>query len=277
MSKKIDALVFLSDIHAASHYSPLPPEYALKCGSTIRPNALQRWYHDCMVDAKSWAESQLRGRSWGLVVNGDAIEGDHHKTTEIVSNDLDDHVGIAVAILAPWADRADKVWMVEGTECHTKGAESSVGSKIGASAYRNPVTGTKSFVWPELAIEVNGCYGIVRHHITTSIRPWTEATGLCTQINSERIEHVRSDHRVPRWAVYSHRHKEGMFSDGHAAVYVLPPWQALTRHGRKVVGHSRFPRPGVLILDFADVESDGMPVARRRMYDYANAKDVIHA
>ena len=276
MSKKIDALVFLSDIHAGSKYSPCPVNFEGVNG-IIQPNALQLWYNLCLTNALSWTCNVLAGRRWGLVLNGDLIEGIHHGTAEVVSADVADHKGIAEELLVPWAKSAARTWVVEGTECHTRGHESSVAKALKAEPYRNPSCGTRQGAWPELAIEVNGCYIIVRHHITTSIRPWTEATGLCTQINSERIEHVRSDHRVPRWAVYSHRHKEGMFSDGHAAVYVLPPWQALPRHGRKVVGHSRFPRPGVLILDFADVESDGMPVARRRMYDYANAKDVIHA
>ena len=263
---KIDALVLLADPHCGSPYGVMPPEFRDDHGNGYTANPLQEWYWQCLNDGLRWVKHVLRRREWGLVLNGDLIEGVHHGGKEVVSQQLAMHVGMAVHTFRPWADAAARTWVIEGTECHTQGNESVIGEKLKAMPFKSALNGLSSYAWPELPITVNGCYGIIRHHITTSIRPWTEATGLGSQLNSERIEHTRSGKQPPKWCVYAHRHKYGAFSDGDGAVWTLSPWQGLTRYGRKVVGHARFTKPSILILDFRDIEDEGLPVARRRVY-----------
>jgi len=267
---KLDGLVFVADLHCGSHFGLMPHTYTMLDGSEHNGNPLQRWLYDCWLHGMVELRELTRGRNIGLVIVGDVIEGKHHGTTEIVSADVGDHVGIAIECLQPLVKLFCKSWIVEGTECHTGGAERDVGRALGCEPYRKPGRfGNKDggvFSWPELPLEINGCYGIARHHITTSLRPWTEASGIGLQMNAEVLEAARSGGKIPRWMVYAHRHKFGHVSDGDSLAVVCNPWQALTRHGRKVVGSARFLKPGFVFLDFADM-GDGLPTVRRIKYE----------
>ena len=60
---------------------------------------------------------------------------------------------------------------------------------------------------------------------------------------------MRARQAVPQFLVSAHRHRLGGYTDGDAQVVVVPPWQGLTRHGRKVVPHARC-HVGGAVLDF---------------------------
>lgn len=275
--KKLDSLVFVADLHCGSKSGLMPRSYFLNDGGNeVRANPLQSWLYDCWLHGIDTLKDWTRGRNAGLVIVGDAIEGVHHRTTEIVSSDKIDHAGIAIECLAPLANLFRKCWMVEGTECHTESAESSIGRAIGAEPYRKPDASKKDFgayAWPELPLTVQGCYGIARHHISTSMRPWTEASGIGLQMNAEICEAARVGAKIPRWMAYAHRHREGYFSDGDSLAFVCNPWQALTRHGRKVVGSARYIKPGFTMLDFSDM-ADGLPTIRRIKYAPRSEKTI---
>ena len=258
---KLDSLVIVSDTHCGSHYGIMPPDVRLYGGNVIQPNKVQRWLYDCWQYDYQVMKRWTAGRNCGLIINGDAIEGNHHRTTEIVSVDEGDHLTIAKKLFKPFRKLFKKAWIVEGTECHTKNLESSLGEKLDCERYS-----ATSHAWPELPIEVNGCFGIVRHHITTTSRPHLEASGIGIQMNMEVLEAARSAKRVPKWCAYAHRHKFGYVNDGDTLAIVTNPWQALTRHGRKVVGSARYVKPGMVFLDFADMQ-DGLPVVKRTKHE----------
>lgn len=263
----LDGLVFVADIHCGSNYGLAPKTHTLIDGSKHPANPLQSWLYDCWEHGIDRLAEITRGRNIGLVIVGDVIEGKHHGTTEIVSPDVGDHVRIALRCLRPLVNLFAKSWIVEGTECHTGGSERDIGHALGCEPFRKPTEDDDGiYSWPELPLEVNGCYGIARHHITTALRPWTEASGIGLQMNAEVIEAARSGGKIPRWMVYAHRHKFGHVSDGDSLAVVCNPWQALTRHGRKVVGSARFLKPGFTFLDFADMD-DGLPTVRRIKYE----------
>lgn len=263
-SGKIDGLIFVADLHCGSSYGLIPDKFITHEGTQIGGgNILQRWLWDCWQEDVRKMREWTRGRNVGLVILGDAVEGIHHRTTEVVSADSGDHVGIAIEVLRPLRKLSAKAWIVEGTECHTRNAESSIGDALDCEPFR-PRKGADCgvFSWPELPLEVNGCYGIARHHITTTSRPHLEAGGLGIQMNMEVLEASRSGAKRPRWLAYAHRHREGYVCDGDTLAIVCAPWQGLTRHGRKVVGSARYVKPGMAFMDFADL-SDGLPTIRR--------------
>lgn len=260
----VDMVVVMSDIHAGSSYGLMPKRQIVHGGQVITPNALQKWLLACWRDFWEWADITTDGCKWAFVLDGDAIEGMHHCTTEVISADVGDHKAAAIELLAPIAERADAFYMIEGTECHTANIEHSIGKALGA-AKCHMGSGHVLDAWPQLAVSVNGCFGIIRHHIGTTTRPYLEATQLGVQLNVDRLECMRAGMPQPKFLVSAHRHQYGDYSDGDAVSVVCPPWQGLTRHGRKVVPAATT-RVGGIILDFREAGPDQKPRLMDRIY-----------
>lgn len=260
----VDMVVIVSDLHAGSSYGLMPDNFTLHGGQVVRPNALQRWLLACWYDFWAWSKIRTRGLKWAFVLDGDAIEGIHHRTTEVISAEAKDHAVAAVKLLEQVAGDADYSFLVEGTECHTSVAEHSIAEKIGAVKCKMG-SGHSLHAWPQLALNVNGCCGIIRHHISTTTRPYLEATQLSVQLGVDRIESIRANTPAPRFLVSAHRHQYGHYSDGDAVSVVCPPWQGLTRHGRKVVPAATT-RVGGVILDFREAGPDDKPHVMERIY-----------
>lgn len=262
----IDFLVLFSDTHCGSQYGLMPPEYELHGGNTIKANPFQRWMFNCWQAWWAYVDLTTNGHKVAIACVGDAIEGIHHGGREVVSPETTDHSGIFKELVRPHLKGRQFV-MVEGTECHTQLSENSIGEALGAIPYRKP-NGPSSpgvFVWPQVDLCVKGCHGILRHHISVAIRPYLEASAMSIQLGSDRIEAIRTNRKPPQFLVSGHRHRLGCYTDGDATVAILPPWQGLTRHGRKVVPAAQSVVGGV-ILDFRNASKFDPPTALPRRY-----------
>lgn len=262
----IDALILLADIHGGSQYAPLPSGIKLRSGNRIRPNEYQRWLNRCWDRFWEWADFQTKGRRVAVAVLGDSSEGQHHGSRELSAFYEEDHINIVQALLRPHIRRRPLV-MVEGTECHDKDLENAIGRSLGAVPWRKPA-GNRSpgvYSWPQVDLDVRGVSGILRHHIATTIRPYLEASAMSIQLGCDRIERVRSRKRPPQFVVSAHRHRFGAYTDGDAQVVILPPWQGLTRHGRKVVPHA-ITHVGGAILDFTGASKWDPPAAHYKRF-----------
>ena len=189
------------------------------------------------------------------MVNGDLIEGDHHKTMQIVSPDIGDHIEIAKQVLGPLAELADAVMVVRGTECHTGTAEEAIARHLGALV--NPDTGTRAADRWEFSVQ--GVHCVASHHISSTTRDWLRGTALSQTLASEQLSAARSGRAsVPRVVFRAHRHVcDVIQSAGAGMVGVTPPWQLLTRFGSKVVPNApQDLQVGGLFVDFLVDEGD---------------------
>lgn len=257
-------IVCVSDIHCGSTYGMLPPDFVTHEGNLISQTPFQKWMHACWLDFWEWVDMKTDGL-FAVAVIGDSTEGDHHRTIELISPFTGDHKAAAIQLLHPVCNNRPTI-IIEGTECHTRNAESDIGRALGAIPYRVPAGGDPGiFAWPQVDARVRGCPGTFRHHISTAIRPYLEATALSTQLGTDRIECIRAGITPPRFLVCAHRHRGGFFSDLDAVSAVCPAWQGITRHARKVVGGAR-PIVGGLILDFTDADEDNAPAVLPKRY-----------
>ncbi|HYF35617.1 MAG TPA: hypothetical protein VD994_10035 [Prosthecobacter sp.] len=269
MSKPRAALV-LSDIHCGSTYGLLPPGFTTLEGNEVKQNGLQKWLWDCWLDATNLWLSQILGSDlFILIVNGDAMEGRHHKTKEVISPDDGDDLEASIQVLEPLAKRAAATFVVEGTECHTHNLENVLGRRIGARKCED--TGHHSF--RRLDLTIAGTRIIAQHHIATSARTWTEATALGAFLANEQLEAVNNGEAIPRVLLSAHRHRFGCYETANAVSIVTPPFQGLTRHGRKVVPSART-RPGIVVLDWRDRDDGELPEVLARTYRMPTPKGV---
>lgn len=255
MGKKTTRLVaIVSDTHCGSTCSVCPPDFVTKEGQVIGHNPIQKWIWECWLDC--WREfDQLRGDDpFILVINGDSIEGNHHKTREIISADPGDHQAAAIQLFEPIAKKASKTFVVEGTECHTGTSESDLAKALKAVADPN----TQKRAWERLPLDICGVRCVFQHHITVSIRPWTKGTGLSVALAAEQVYAAKNNEVIPRVLCSAHRHEFDTFRDASSLATVNPAWQALTRHGRKVVGSARF-KPGIVALDWRRKKDGQLP------------------
>lgn len=261
-SKRPRLVFVVSDIHAGSTVAIMPPKFTTLEGVVLDQNPVQKFFWKCWTDAMKWVASVANGDPYVVVVNGDAIEGNHHRTTQIISADTGDHVECAIHILRDLVARANKTFMIRGTECHTQNAEVVLGKAM--KTERNPESGLPA--WDKLYMDVAGVRCIFRHHIGTSVRRGLAGTQLSLQLAEEQVEAANANLPIPRVLCCAHRHKFGYYHDNNGICLVSPPWQALTRHGHKVVG-SAVTNPGLYALDFRDCREGELPRVHSKVYE----------
>lgn len=257
-------VVAMSDLHVGSTVGLLQPAFVTHEGTPVGQNDLQKWLWSSWEDCGAWMREVIGSDPWALVVNGDVVDGNHHRTKEIWSVDEGDHLEAAAGILSDFARDASAVYLTEGTESHTKGMEHAL-ARILKSDGLNVVSPPKRGAWDSLGLRVHGSLCEFDHHMPTSMRSYLEASALSITLGDIRNQRARSGADVPKVIVRSHRHRFGLYEDGYGMMVALPAWQALTRYGRKVVTGA-MPQCGIVILDFRHVEYGGTPVVHKRLH-----------
>jgi hypothetical protein len=227
----------------------MPPKYRTSEGQVIEANPAQRWIWEAWQQFGRDVEAQMAGKRWALLVNGDGIEGVHHKSVQVVSPDVADHVGIAIEVLGPLASKASTVLFVRGTECHTGSAEESIARNIGATI--NPICGRHA---PDRwDVEVGGVLHAIRHHIPATTRDYLRGSQMSIALVTEQASAAGAGRPIPRVVLAAHRHTAGVYRQSAVGVCVVtPPWQLLTRFGHKVVSHAASqPQVGGMILTYS--------------------------
>lgn len=247
-------LVVVSDLHAGSTVGLCPPDCPLLDDGCWTLNPVQAWIWGLWQEWLIFVRSVVENQPFALLVNGDAIEGVHHKSKQVVHADPGVHGRIASMLLRPLASKACATYMVRGTEAHVgHSAECGIGEAIGAEVH--PDTGVHAaHHW---LIEIAGCLVSAKHHIGTSQRLGLQATQLGMQLAEEQLACHRAGHRVPQVVIRSHRHTFGEFTEGRSMLVTTPAWQALTSFGWKVVP-SAIPQLGGVVLDWRG-STNGLP------------------
>ena len=247
----------ISDLHVLSTYALLRPGFKTENGNEIGLNKLQQWMWERFQSCLDEVRGLIGDDPCDLILNGDLIEGNHHRTKEILAVDQYEHARAASHTLEPAVELCDRVFIVEGTECHTGDLERAVGRDIGAEF--NPESGHQSF--PMLDIRYHGCLVNARHHMPTTSRVYLEGSQLTIQLGNAQLACARQGWEAPKVILAAHRHRVGLYSDGEAMMVVTPPWQGLTRYARKVVPDGKLV-VGMILLDWREVEEGELPVAR---------------
>lgn len=248
---KISLLVACSDLHCGSSVGLMPPDSENLAGNTIGfgKNKHQEWLWECWQHALGKVAAIAGCDPYAVVVNGDATEGIHHRSPEVVASLIENHCAMAAEALKPLTSKAAATFVVRGTECHTHNVETYLAKLIGA---KDEVARDK---W---LINVHGCAVDATHHLGATSRAYLEASALSITLGNARLNSVRAGHPVAQVYLRGHRHCGGVYSDGSALIGVTGGWQFLTRHGHKVVPDS-IPRPSMLVLDWRGKPQGELP------------------
>lgn len=265
-ARSAHTLVVLSDTHCGSVYGLCAPDYVTAFGNKVSLNPQQAW----LWSAWQRMQEDLHKRcpeGFDLIHAADVTEGIHHRSTETMSGEIGDHIGIAMDAHRSLVEAAGKVWVMEGTECHTGMLEHDIAKRWGA------IPSPHGPAWRTLHINYCGVNIYGAHHISATKRAYLEASGLGIEFNDTVLRAAREKFPIPRVGIYGHRHVPSYFGSASGVAIVNGAWQDLTRYGRKFVPGA-ICTPSVTILDWSQEEEGDDPLVIQLRYtpkptDYA--------
>jgi len=232
----------VSDLHCGSTLGMVPPEgVRLDDGGTYEPSKVQQWLWTCWEDF--WGEvrtlKQQHKAQLYTIFNGDFFDGDHHRTTQIVSANPETQDYIADRVYSvPRALKAAEQFMIRGTEAHV-GASGAVEESFARRhrMTRNPED--EAWSWWHLEMEINGILVEAQHHGKMGQLPWTKSNAVMQQAAHVFMERATRGVRHPDVSFRSHMHR---WADSYKAqptrLIQTPAWQMKTAFAHKVAPNS---------------------------------------
>ncbi len=237
--KPATILAVIADLQIGGTTALAPPKYVVnvldpKKAQVMQHNRLQAWLWSCWTDYWDYVKelAGLRGRHRkhriGVVCVGEALEGLHHGSVELIGKKSDQRQ-VAIDVLQPIADMADFFYGVEPTEVHggpDNEDEATLYKCIGATDFAN-----------NLMLRIDGKLHDFCYHGRVGGRSWTSAAaGIATETI---IDCVESGIAVPDfvWSAHHHRIDDSGDTRPTTRAISVPSWQLRTQHGKKVTGH----------------------------------------
>ena len=256
-------LAIISDVHAGSTTAVCPDTIRLDDGGEYRASKPQRWlfanYRDYwqQIAAK---RDELKAELY-VVINGDLVEGDHHKSTQIMSANPNAQRLAWTACAAEFlAIKPDHIAIIRGTGAHA--GESARAEETIADGLRrdkrpiigDPETGTAS--WWHWRPEIQGVRLDFTHHGRMGRLPRTRRSNLVLYAWDIFDEHGETGQPAPHLCFRGHNHKRGDTGDScPVRVVATGAWQLGTEHVKKVSPDSLADIGGAyVVIDRGDYE-----------------------
>lgn len=263
-------LACVSDIHAGGTTALCPDKITLDDGGEYHASKAQRWLFQCWRDY--WARVAERrdrlGAELYAVFNGDMVEGDHHRTTQILSGNPNAQAAVVNAAMAvPLALKPHRLVFVRGTEAHV-GQSASAEERIadGLRRDKRPVVEepeTRTASWWHWRAEIQGVRLDVTHHGRTGQREHTRGGAAVLHAHDILLSHVKAKHPPPDLCLRAHYHK---FNDSHDAcpvrVVTTGAWQLATSHVHKIAADSLADIGGAIVV----IQAGGYELEKVRFY-----------
>lgn len=264
-------LAIVSDLHCGSTVALCPPKIQLDDGGKYHASKAQLWLWECWKDFWRQVEQTRRRLDAHCIhaYNGDVTEGDHHKTTQILSGNPTAQAAVVnEALRVPLADKPDGLVFVRGTEAHVGPSAAfeeriAVGlRKDGWPVIREEDTGNASH-W-HWRFRHDGQLVDLAHHGKFGSRPSTKMnTVLALAFDIFTQAHLDGEAH-PTLAVRSHMHQHADTHDAYPTRLVqMPAWQLKTAYIHRINTTGKLSDIGGLIVTIADGELRVKPVLYR--------------
>lgn len=176
-----------------------------------------------------------------IVHNGDAIDGVHHHSPQVVTTNKNEQIDLHVELMKHFMKLAkfnsgDRIYYTKGTEVHTEDNEDLIGKKLGA------VMNGDLYAFDELHLNINGKVFWFAHKGPSAGKGANEGNALHNFIRDIWIDHKTNGIKPPDVAVFSHVHtpRWRMFSKiikGKIVKmegWIIPSWQRKTRYAHGI-------------------------------------------
>lgn len=251
-------VAIISDLHAGSTTAISTPQFEIHTGRTdetqiAQATKAQEWIYDCWLDYwkyvwKLAAPSGTKLHRIIIICLGDVIDGNHHSTNQIM-HEVQDQAKLALDILQPVRDMADKFYGVLGTEAHSgnnNDSEHHIYQALDCDMYDHQIT-----------LNVDGIVIDAAHHSPAASLP--AMYKIIADYEGNR----------PRYIIRGHRHivTDTGEADRATRMIVCPSWQLRTSYAWKVDQRRRADIGGLIInngvMDTSKLRYTATPDERR--------------
>lgn len=260
------SVIAISDTHCGCRLALCPPgPIRLDDGGFYTPSEWQQSLWALWQEFwGEWVPKVTRREPYDLVINGDSIEGVHHKATTPISHNIEDQLRIAESVLKPVADKCRKsgglLYVVRGTNAHV--GESGVYEEQLAQRLGAVPNHLGQYARNDLWLRVGSKQGPLvhfLHHVGTTSSAAHESSAVNAELTAEFVEAARWRREPPDFIVRSHRHRSievGLNSArGYCGAIVTPAWQGKTPFAWKVPGaRISEPQMGGIVIREGDEE-----------------------
>lgn len=230
-----------SDLHAGSTVGLCPPRFTLDDGGDYVSSPAQRWLWRNW--RHFWAKVQVTAEEHEALIvsicNGDLVDGNHHRTSQIITSNETEMMDLARKVLDPMIKLSDEVYIVRGTSIHT-GESGRMEERI-ADDITTTVHDENRASWWHLPLSINGTIFDIAHHGSIGRLPWTKANAVNRIAGQIIIDYAESGHRPPNVVIRSHFHQYADTGANLESIRVIstPAWQLITGYVQRL-------KPGTL-------------------------------
>jgi hypothetical protein len=255
-------VVVISDTHCASTLGLCHPDgHHLDDGGSYQPSKAQKAVWNIWQDFwGEWVPRVTKREPWDLVINGDALDGDHHRTSTIISPNLQDQHEAAVKCLEPVVclclDSGGRYYHIRGTEAHV-GQSGQNEERLAKALGATPDEEGNSARW-DMWKRVEGALCHFTHHIGTTSSVAYESTAVRAEWAEMQAACAEAGVEPPQVVVRSHRHRHfeirTSFREGYGISTVTPAWQLKTPFTFRTSGRRSQPQFGGIVIRAGDEE-----------------------
>jgi len=245
-------IAVVSDLHANSTIGLCPPEgVQLDDAGFYHPSKSQSWLWDCWEDYWQQIKARQKAAKADLIIvcNGDAVDGDHHQTSQIISRNMEVQGYVASRVFdVPLALSPSHLFIVRGTEVHV-GPSGSSEEALAKSLKAERSTETQNWSHWELPLLIHGCRLNFQHHASVGGLPWTKPGAIARLAFRIWVDYLQRGEDAPHLAIRSHLHNYMDSYGSHPTrAIITPAWQLKTAHAHKVVPESIADIGGLAIM-----------------------------
>ena len=255
-------LVNVSDIHLGCQLALCPREgVALDNGGIYKPSTFQLRlanFWDCFF--KEFVPRVTKREKWALVINGDAVEGEHHNSWTPISANPEVQARCALDVLEPVVKLAKGgLYMIRGTPAHVgqdANSEESLARVLGAI---KPTS--ERHTWDHLKLRFGyDSLADIKHHISGTGNGRTTVNASGAEYHDQAYESGRIGEEWPDVVCRAHCHNANISgipakADGTGRTKLCwslttPCWQLKNGFGHKVsVARNKKPEFGGWVLE----------------------------
>lgn len=260
-----DTLVtVLSDMHSGGSTALFPnKQWWFDADRNHTPSAKQVEMFKHFDKCAQYARVNSHNKRHIIIHDGDAIEGAHHNTIQIVTPVLDEQAKIHVDLMSHFMKKSrfdgrkgDKLYYVKGTETHTREKEREIAERMKAQKNEDG-----SHIFDFLELEVNGRLIWMLHHGKSRGRGPAEGNSLRNWLRDIYFDCVKTARRPPDVVISAHSHTPTYNAyvisrdNGYHMIHglICPSWQSKTRYAWKVAPTERNEIGAV----FLEIRADG--------------------
>lgn len=251
--------VILSDMHSGGSTALFPDRFIQFKHVNHTPTHLQREIFQHFTKCADYAREHRKGRRLIVIHDGDAIEGVHHNSQQVITQNKDEQADIHTELMDYFLRRArfgrekgDRLYYVSGTETHVDDKEQKIAKDLKAEHVGD------QYVFDELELNINGRKFWTVHHGPKKGNGPTQGNALRLWLGRIYWDCLQDGIKPPDMVVTGHVHTpiyNTYVMDFHTVHGVIAPsWQAKTRFAYKVAPVARNEIGAVFIKINADGE-----------------------